>query len=149
MEQDNPNQNQLNINPTDQNFAKQNLGGQVKNMEEEKMKGGYFYYYLLVIVVVASVVWLFWKGGGGELSPKETERGTVGQEMPVENANLRTGILKASDNPARGNLMLVTENKDALYISTVRDFNSLVGKEVKVSTEGTGTGFKLLDITAK
>ncbi|MDP3710840.1 MAG: hypothetical protein Q8R29_03945 [bacterium] len=118
-------------------------------MEEEKNRGGYFYYYLLIIVVIASVVWLFWKGGEAELSPKEMERGIVEQEKPVENANMRTGILKASDNPARGNLMLVAEGKDVLYISTVRDFNFLVGKEVRVSTEGTGTGFKLLDITAK
>lgn len=119
------------------------------NMEQEQKMGGYFYYYLLVLVIIVSGVWLFWKGGETESPSKEMGQEVLQSEVSVQEANTHEGVLKTSDNPTRGNLMLASEGKDNLYISTVRDFNSLLGKKVEVRTEALEKGFKLLDIVAK
>lgn len=62
--------------------------------------------------------------------------------------NIMEGTLKASDNPKRGNLMLVTASS-TIYIYTSRDFTALLDKEVKVSYDGTTDNFRLGDIIAK
>ncbi len=58
------------------------------------------------------------------------------------------GILKLSNNPQKGNLMLETKEQ-TIYIKTARDFSQLAGKEVTVSYEGTLESFVLGDIIAK
>ena len=118
-------------------------------MEEEKNKGGYFYYYLLALVIIASGVWLFWGGNEEDALPQEAGQEVIQKEIAGGEANVRVGVLKSSDNPARGNLMLTAEGQDTIYIQTARDFTSLLGKEVEVSTESAEGGFKLLDIKAK
>lgn len=65
-----------------------------------------------------------------------------------QTGNTWAGMLKASDNNAKGNLMLETGGR-VVYLRTSRDFTQLVGKEVVVSYSGTLESFTLLDIKAK
>ena len=58
------------------------------------------------------------------------------------------GMLKLSDNPQKGNLMLLTTDKK-IYIRTNRDFSALVDKVVLVTYEGTSDAFRLGDIVEK
>lgn len=53
------------------------------------------------------------------------------------------GLLRVSDNTARGNLM-VESNRGKIYIKTSRDFSSLVGKSVTMNAEGSLNSFKFL-----
>ena len=124
-------------------------------MEEQNKKdlpaqsGGYFYYYLLIVVIILAGGWFLWKNGGwGSPVNEAGEQGITQNEVVQGGTNSLQGILRVSDNLARGNLMLVS-GEDIKYISTVRDFNSLVGKEVEVRIENMTEGFKLLDIAAK
>ena len=59
-----------------------------------------------------------------------------------------SGILKNSDNLAKGNLVLVTNNH-IIYLRTSRDFSSLLDSEVNVKYEGTLEKFILKDIIEK
>ena len=124
-------------------------------MEEQNKKdlpaqsGGYFYYYLLIVVIILAGGWFLWKNGGWTPAEEAGEQGTTQDETLSEGTNILQGTLQASDNPARGNLMLVLGDQSPRYISTVRDFSSLVGKEVEVRIENMAEGFKLLDIAAK
>ncbi len=54
-----------------------------------------------------------------------------------------TGTLLASDNAARGNLM-VDSDKGKIYIATQRDFSSLIGKKVTLQADGSLNSFKFL-----
>lgn len=56
-----------------------------------------------------------------------------------------TGTLKISDNPAKGNLMLVMTDT-IVYIKTSRDWSKFLNTEVRVSHEGTTDNFILKDI---
>ncbi len=58
------------------------------------------------------------------------------------------GTLTASDNISKGNYKLQT-SAHTIYIKTSRDFSSLLGKEVKVTYQGTIDSFNLGDIVAK
>lgn len=57
----------------------------------------------------------------------------------------RQGTLLASDNPARGNLMLKTPTSN-FYFRTSRDYSSLIGKSVTATGNGTTEQFSLTDI---
>lgn len=58
---------------------------------------------------------------------------------------VRQGTLLTSDNPARGNLMLKTQNS-TFYFRTSRDYSSLLGKLVTATGNGTTEQFSLIDI---
>ncbi len=60
-----------------------------------------------------------------------------------------TGVLKTSDNPAKGNLMLMADSGKTIYFKTSRDYSKLLGKQVAVSYKGTLSSFSLEDIVAK
>jgi hypothetical protein len=53
------------------------------------------------------------------------------------------GVLRTSDNATRGNLM-VESASGKIYIATVRDFSSLVGKEVTLNAQGSLNNFAFL-----
>lgn len=79
--------------------------------------------------------------------PTPTPSGNVngsqtGQNQSVGNVSA-TGILKASDNAARGNLM-VDSSSGKIYIATKRDFSSLLDKSVTLQAEGTLNSFTFL-----
>ena len=59
--------------------------------------------------------------------------------------NIWTGVLKNSDTPSKGSLMLVNQ-EHTIYLRTSRDFSSLVNKQVQVSYKGTLAAFILNDI---
>lgn len=58
-----------------------------------------------------------------------------------------TGKLMTTDNAAKGNLM-VASDKGNVYITTGRDYSSLVGQNVTLTADGTMTAFTLMDIKA-
>ena len=104
---------------------------------------------ILVIIVVAMAVW-------GLFRFKPSSPGPRPEPGPSNNSQTNTqgsgqtlsGTLQASNNPARGNLMLMTD-KQTIYISTSRDYSALIGKTVVVSYDGTLDNFRLGDIIAK
>ncbi|MEX1064315.1 MAG: hypothetical protein WD898_01020 [Candidatus Paceibacterota bacterium] len=104
---------------------------------------------ILAIVVVAVI--LIWVKTGSKdkslmLDPK-TSNGQSGNQTVDDNQPVNTleGTLRVSDDPSKGNLMLVTE-ESVVYITTSRDYSSLVGEEVVVSVDGTLENFTLLNI---
>jgi hypothetical protein len=77
------------------------------------------------------------------ISPEQKTKTTISA-----GASVWEGLLKASDNSQKGNLMLVT-NGNTIYMYTSRDFSPLIGKEVVVTYEGDSGGFVLGDIVEK
>ena len=76
-------------------------------------------------------------------SPTPTSQTTM-------SGNMWEGTLLATDNTNKGNYRLQTKDH-LLYLRTSRDFSSMVGKEVKVSYEGTLDSFVLgnIDVVTK
>ncbi len=70
----------------------------------------------------------------------------AGKMMPPATGQIWQGTLEQSNNPAKGNLMLVTPDH-TFYLRTSRDFSSLIGKKVNVSYSGSLTNFSLTNIT--
>ncbi len=68
--------------------------------------------------------------------------------MPEGEGGRYAGILKTSDNAARGQLMLITPSH-VIYLRTSRDFSAFVDKNVVVTIEGELENFRLLDIKAE
>lgn len=62
-------------------------------------------------------------------------------------SNSWTGTLKASDNSAKGNYLMMVGGH-AIYIHTSRDYGALIGQQVNISYQGTTDNFVLGDITA-
>jgi uncharacterized protein with NAD-binding domain and iron-sulfur cluster len=85
-----------------------------------------------------------------ENSSEETQEKTTPIKVvnSTEKNPVWTGVLKTSDNPKKGNLMLVTKDR-TVYLKTSRDFSTLLNKEVNVSYEGDFTNFVLGNITLK
>lgn len=82
---------------------------------------------------------------------EQQENNNTSTESDNENQgeeNMWEGKLEASDNTAKGNYKL-TSGTHVIYIKTSRDYSSLVGKDVKVSYQGSLESFSLQDITAK
>jgi hypothetical protein len=110
------------------------------------------YIYILLAVVLIMVVFLIWhyetKAPAAPNQQEQTVQPTVNQTKQAanpDNGQFWQGTLKASDNAKKGNLMLVMD-KTTVYIHTSRDFSALLGKEVKVTYEGTVDSFQLGDI---
>jgi len=107
-----------------------------------------------LIIVLVVVGWLAFK------KPVEKANNTTPLEQtqqqqaePVKNTTISSpntweGVLKASNNSQKGNLMLETKER-TIYLKTSRDFSQLLGKDVVVGYEGTLDSFALGDITAK
>jgi len=107
--------------------------------------------YIAVTVLVALT--LIWLSRGSDKQIPELESLFKNEEnKKVENGeiikklnNMLEGILWASDNAAKGNLMLVTGDT-TIYINTSRNFNELKGKNVIVTIDGAPDNFTLLNI---
>jgi hypothetical protein len=81
-------------------------------------------------------------------TPSPSTQQNSGSTNAGQPSNTWTGTLRASDNKAKGNLMIMVDGHN-LYINTSRDFSGLVGKEVNVSYTGTLDSFTLVNISAK
>ena len=107
--------------------------------------------YIAVTVLVAlTLIWL--SRGSDKQIPELESLFKNGENKKVENGaiikkldNMLEGILWASDNAAKGNLMLVTGDT-TIYINTSRNFNELKGKNVIVTIDGAPDNFTLLNI---
>jgi hypothetical protein len=114
---------------------------------------------IIAVLVVLLAGWLIWKQtakheSGSAANSTST---TLEQDKDAANelsqsqalaGNTLEGVLRASDNAKKGNLMLVTAT-NTVYISTNRDYSSLVGKQVKTTYDGTTDDFRLGDIVIK
>jgi hypothetical protein len=89
----------------------------------------------------------------GENSGNQQNQNQNGNETPTPNSGVAgeqtagnvnvSGTLRASDNPAKGNLML-DSSQGKIYISTGRDFSSLLDKEVTLNAQGSLNSFRFL-----
>jgi hypothetical protein len=68
---------------------------------------------------------------------------TTGNSVPAGNVSA-TGTLVVSDNPGRGNLMLLDSSHGKIYVKTSRDFTAIIGKPVTLSAKGTVGSFVFL-----
>lgn len=123
---------------------------------------------LLLIAAIVSIVWYLNKSDTTEapsntnnppatpppvIAPNSPRPGPT--PLPGVAQDILTGTLQASDNKAKGNLMLVTKlssdstKETNIYITTSRDYGALIGKEVVAKIQGTLNDFVLDDITAK
>lgn len=78
----------------------------------------------------------------------------TGLQMPTSTPDSSSspvleGTLQASNNSGYGNYMLLLENGKTIYISTSRNYSSLVGKKVVINYSGTLEDFTLKDIVEK
>lgn len=114
------------------------------------------YWQVTFVIVILLIIGAIYEtkqyreaGTPTENTQTETNKAT---NSPVSTQEQKTtfweGTLKVSDNSSKGNIMLVTSERN-IYMHTSRDFSSLYGKEVKVTYDGTLKGFTLKDIVAK
>lgn len=102
-------------------------------------------YIVITGAVAVTLIWLSQNSKKQEqLEAPVSESATERTVVAKTNSTLE-GTLWASDNEARGNLMLVN-NIANVYIKTYRDFNNLIGERVIVSIDGTLDDFTLLNI---
>lgn len=104
------------------------------------------------IVILALGIGIFKIKRGGK-EEQTTDRSAAEKQEQTENKTVNSakegvwiGTLKSSNNPSKGNLMLVTSEK-TIYIQTGRDFNQLLGKVVNVTYEGSLDNFVLGNVT--
>ena len=105
------------------------------------------------IIIIVALVWSIKNNQTDredKNSPAKTQNTQTTQEQttsPVQTtSDVWVGILQASDNADKGNLLLTTSER-TIYIRTNRDYSALVGKKVTVSYEGSWQNFVLGDIT--
>ena len=79
---------------------------------------------------------------------RENQQNSSAKVDPMTNNDMLSGMLRKSDNLNRGSLMLVMPDH-VVYLTTSRDFSSLVDQAVNVEIDGDFNNFRLLDITAK
>jgi hypothetical protein len=111
-----------------------------------------------IVIVLLVVGWLIFNNKSTKAPVIQTENNTTTTPSPAPAATkapapastgtVWEGILKESNNSSKGNLMLETKDR-TIYLRTSRDFSALIGKEVKVTYEGTLESFVLGDIEAK
>ena len=124
-------------------------------------------FWLAVIVAVGVAGWLLFGQGEPERQPtsnnnqNQTTNNPPPSSFPDDDAddelsdeeeelpegNVWYGMLRQSNDPKRGNLMLELNDSDrTIYINSARDWSSLIDKEVAVHFEGDENGFSLIDI---
>ncbi len=108
---------------------------------------------LAILLLILGIVWWTRKpsqttNATKQISPSAQTPQTDKPETNTPTGNTVEGILKISDNPKRGNFMLVSEDK-TVYIFTSRDYSELADKTVIMSYEGNLDEFRLGDIVAK
>ena len=102
-------------------------------------------YIIITGVVAITLIWLSQSNRNRlpELQLPLDKEST--QNTAAETIDALDGVLWASDDETKGNLMLVT-NYANIYINTSRDFSGLIGKSVVASVDGTLDNFTLLNI---
>src|SRR3989338_1621408 len=72
----------------------------------------------------------------------------VEEQEIAEHRNALSGVLRTSNDKSRGNLMLEVDDSDRIvYLTTSKDYSSLVGKSVKVDIEGDVNSFSIINIS--
>jgi len=110
------------------------------------------YTAVAVVVVVAVVIWLFKSKPAAQNTQIQSDTNQQNSQnpnpspAPTANSGIWTGTLKASDNAAKGNLMLITSDR-TIYMTSSRDFSGLYGKKVDVSYQGSLKSFVLGSIS--
>lgn len=116
------------------------------------MNTKYLRWVVIIIIVLFLLFLLFWKDTSNKEvnapSSNNSQNSGSGQDG-TQNANELIGVLKVSDDMEKGNMMLVPSEGNIIYLNTTRDFNALIGKEVKVTIDGNLKNFQLVDIVAK
>ena len=110
--------------------------------------------FLAMAVLIFAVIWfaLYQPATNSNL-----ENGTQNQDETGKDAdddatpivgNVWFGELRTSDNASKGNLMLLLSDgsNKIVYITTSRDYATLIGKRVAATVNGTTAGFQLIDI---
>ena len=116
------------------------------------IKNQQLYGWIGAAVIVIAALWLSLSKKADKQPVQEQQNQNQQQTVkpndttPSANSDVWTGTLQKSDNSAKGNLLLVTSERN-IYIRSNRDFSSLIGKKVRVSYEGTWQNFVLGDIT--
>jgi hypothetical protein len=111
------------------------------------------------VLVLAALVAGIWYAKSGnkpaDVSPinitadqPATEQEKAQQTSQPTKGNTMEGVLKASNDSIKGNLMLETNGK-TLYIFTSRNYSHLLGKTVIVEYDGTMEDFRLGNIQEK
>ena len=100
-------------------------------------------YIIITGLVAVTLIWL--SQSNRNQTPELESFLKKSVENNAEQVNMLEGVLWSSDNETKGNLMLVNSYA-TIYIKTLRDFNSLVGKQVIASVDGTLENFTLLNI---
>ncbi len=116
---------------------------------KNKQKQTYWLVGIIVLILLALWFWQSRHQANAPVKNQENSNNTTTQDnLPTQNGPVWTGLLKASDSPQKGNLMLVTSGRN-IYIKTSRDFSALVNKEVIMTYQGDYNNFQLGNITAK
>ncbi|MBI5530672.1 MAG: hypothetical protein HY918_04190 [Candidatus Doudnabacteria bacterium] len=116
------------------------------------IKNQQLYGWIGVAVIVIAALWLSLSKKADKQPAQQQQNQNQQQTVqptdstPSAKSDVWTGTLQKSDNAAKGNLLLVTSERN-IYIRSNRDFSSLIGKKVRVSYEGTWQNFVLGDIT--
>lgn len=108
----------------------------------------------LVILLAMAVVYFTLNrdnAGGPDQIDDQPEPVQLGGEEPKDEdqsrVNQLTGLLRVSNDPARGNLMLELSDSDhIIYMTSSRDFSDFYGEEVVVTIAGDLNVFTLIDI---
>jgi hypothetical protein len=135
-------------------------------MEEQPEETNYWYWGLMVGLgmLIGVVLWNKPRGdnqpfvvtpGGVSTSKPSTSTPEaappeIGEATSTQPA-IVVGTLQVSDNPERGNFMVLAgpdgKRLRTVYVKTQRDFSPLLGLNVSVRFEGTQDNFHLVDIT--
>jgi hypothetical protein len=110
--------------------------------------------YIVLVIALVVIIGAIWhsraKAPKSQVVPQDLNQNRAQQPQPAQpgSGNFWEGTLKITDNPTKGNLMLATATA-SIYINTRRDYSSLVGKQVRISYDGTMQSFRLGDIVEK
>jgi FKBP-type peptidyl-prolyl cis-trans isomerase len=85
---------------------------------------------------------------GNQTSPNQQIKPTGSTSNNSGTAKIWEGKLQLSNNTQKGNLMIEVDGH-LVYVRTGRDYSTLVGKDVKVTYQGTLENFVLEKIEAK
>ena len=114
-------------------------------------KNQQYYAAVAVLVVAIALIWFFKAkpAADNNTNSPQNQNNSASSNSPSPAAmdKVWEGTLKVSDTPGKGNLMLVTKERN-IYIKTGRDYSNLLNKDVKVTYQGTLQNFALGDIAS-